>query len=55
VSIDAGGNQTGLFTWGYGDKEAREGKYSKTSEVYSFGCLAFYMLTATTVFTRDDE
>jgi len=53
ASIDAGGNQTGLFTWGWADKQARDGKYSKTSEVYSFACLAYYMLTATPLFTRD--
>jgi len=55
ASIDAGGNQTGVFTWGWADKEAREGNYSKTSEVYSFACLTYYMLTATPLFTRDDE
>jgi len=26
-----------------------------TSEVYSFACMAYYMLTATPLFTRDQE
>jgi len=55
ASIDAGGNQTGVFTWGWADFQAREGKYSKESEVYSFACLAFYMLTGEPLFTRDQE
>jgi len=54
-NIDAGGNQKGVFTWGWADKQARAGNYSKTSEVYSFACMAYYMLTATPLFTRDDE
>jgi len=55
AAIDAGGDQTGIFTWGWADLQARNGKYSEKSEVYSFACLAFYMLKATPLFSRDDE
>ena len=55
ASITAGGNQTGLFTWGWADFNARVGQYSEKSEVYSFACLCFYMLTAKPLFSRDDE
>jgi len=47
ASVDNGSNQTGIFTWGWADADARAGKYSKTSEVYAFACLAYYMLTGT--------
>ena len=53
-SVDAGGNQTGLFTWGWADHQARAGKYSKESEVYGFACPGYFILHAETLFTRDD-
>jgi len=55
ASINAGDNQTGVFSWGWADFQARQGKYSKESEVYSFACLAFYMLKGEALFTRKDE
>jgi serine/threonine protein kinase len=53
ASVDAGSNQTGIFTWGWADANAREGKYSKECEVYSFACLGYYILRAKPLFSRD--
>ena len=54
-SIEKGDNLKSQPTWGYAEKDAREGKYSEASEVYSFACLTYLMLTGKSPFTRDDE
>lgn len=53
-SVDAGGQQTGLYTWGWADHKARAGEYSKESEVYSFACLGYFILFGEPLFSRDD-
>jgi serine/threonine protein kinase len=52
--IDAGGGQTGLFTWGWADSNARVGNYSEKSEVYSFACLGYYILYGEPLFSREN-
>jgi len=55
ASIQTDSNQTGVFTWGWADSNARIGKYSKECEVYAFGLNAYYILYAEPLFTRDDQ
>jgi hypothetical protein len=55
ASIDKGGQQTGLFSWGWADESARKGIYSKKSEVYSFACLCHYVLFADPLFNKENE
>ena len=55
AAIDKGGQQTGVFSWGWADKFARDGNYSKASEVYSFACLSHYVLFANPLFNRENE
>lgn len=54
ASIAAGTNQTGVFSWGWADANARAAKYDKTSEVYAFGLNAHYIIYAESLFSRDD-
>jgi len=53
-SIDRGGEQTGLTSWGWADVDARWKKFSSTSEVYAFALCAYYLLHAEPLYTRDD-
>ena len=55
AAIDKGGQQTGVFSWGWADSLARLGNYSKASEVYSFACLCHYVLFAVPLFNRKNE
>jgi len=48
-------SQTVEFTWGWADSNARDGRYSKKSDVYAFGLNAYYILYAEPLFTRANE
>lgn len=43
-SIQAGGVQTTVFSRFWADVDARYARYSKTSEVYAFGLLVYFMI-----------
>lgn len=55
ASIQTNSDQTGVFTNSWADANARAGKYSKTSEVYAFALVAYYMIYGEQLFTKQNQ
>ena len=55
AEIDAGGKQTGSFTWGFADNFARIGKFSLASEIYAFAVTIYFIIHTQKLFTQEDE
>jgi len=53
-TIDKGGQQTGLTSWGWADSNARCRNFNKASEVYAFALCAYYILHGEPLFSRKD-
>ena len=54
ASIHEGGPQTGTYSWGWADMNARFSKFDYKSEVYAFGLNAYYILHGEPLFSRQD-
>jgi len=55
ASITADAKQTGTFSRYWADMAARVGKYSKKSEVYAFGLLAYYFIFGVPLYSEENE
>jgi eukaryotic-like serine/threonine-protein kinase len=53
-SIAEGTEQTGIYTWGWADSDARAKKFNYKSEVYSFGLCIYYIIHGEPLFSRDN-
>jgi len=51
-SIEPGKDQTGTYTWGWADANARNRMFDEKSEVYAFALCAYYLIHGEPLFTR---
>jgi len=51
-SIEPGKYQTGTYTWGWADSNARDGRFDAKSEVYAFALNAYYLIHGEPIFSR---
>jgi serine/threonine protein kinase len=49
---EPGKKQTGTYTWGWADSNARANKFDVKSEVYAFALCAYYLIHGEPIFSR---
>jgi serine/threonine protein kinase len=53
-SVEDKDDQTGIYTWGWADSNARNSQFDLKSEIYAFALNCFYIIHGKTLFNRKE-